>query len=116
MIQDFALEVRKTREASGLSQKDAAQLLNITQSALSKIEQGKQMPKLREICALSIIYGRTYECLFGDLIDDIRADMAVRVDELQKCSPNSTGNRLRTETLNNLCERLDCANPFGGAI
>ena len=84
MIQDFVLDLREARRKSGLTQTECAQLVGISGSVLSKIENGTRMPSLVEICALSIIYGKSFESLFGAIFDEIRAEIAVNLEQLEK--------------------------------
>jgi transcriptional regulator with XRE-family HTH domain len=50
--------VKKTREEQGHKQYFFASLTGISQSHLSKIENGKAVPTLPELIAISVILGR----------------------------------------------------------
>jgi transcriptional regulator with XRE-family HTH domain len=50
--------VKKTRQEQGHKQYFFAQLTGISQAHLSKIENGKAIPTLPELIAISIILGR----------------------------------------------------------
>ncbi len=64
MITEFALDLRLARRKSGLSQKEVAYLLSIDQSTYSDFERGEKVPSLKQICQLSLIYGRSFHSYF----------------------------------------------------
>lgn len=89
MINDFALDLKVSRKKSGLTQADSAHLVGCSTSRISNLERGKMKPTLDEICALSLIYRRTYESLFGGIVDDVRERLAQNLATLQ--NPMSEG-------------------------
>jgi hypothetical protein len=71
------------------------------------MEAGKTLPSVPEICCLSLIFGRSFESLFGAVFADVRTDLVARLATLP---PQTTGwmarfNRQHTlERLSNLLE------------
>ncbi len=56
----FLGQLRQARLKAGLTQKDLAERLNITQSALSKIERGERRIDIVELRALCIAIGMPF--------------------------------------------------------
>ena len=106
MIHDFVLDLREARRKSGLTQSECAQLAGISGSILSKIENGTRMPSLVEICALSIIYGKSFESLFGAIFDEIRAEIVVNLEQLEKVAKDGPDALSYKATLSRLRDYL----------
>lgn len=78
----FAFDLHLARRKSGLSQQDCAHLLETTQSRYSRLERGERMPDAREICLLSLIFGRSFESFYSDLFRELRQNLPGRLVEL----------------------------------
>lgn len=85
----FGLKVYSMRKLNKMSQKDLADMLGVTNKAISKWENGDAMPSLRQIVALSEI--------FNVSLDDLLKDQTESVKEIKKivltggpCSGKST--------------------------
>ncbi|MHA7773857.1 hypothetical protein [Roseibium sp. M-1] len=74
---------------------------------MSSLETGKVLPTVPEICALSLIFGRTFESLFGAVFEDIRTDLKARLATLPTRNRNWLERFNRKHTLNSLAERLE---------
>lgn len=107
MIQEFTLDLRAARRNSGLRQIDCAHLMGVQPSKISDLENGRQRPSVRDICTLSMIYGRSFESLFAGIFDEVKADLTCRLDDIP--DPNAkyrrAGNRVRC--LKSLKTRLE---------
>jgi len=57
--------LRPTRKAAGLSQKEAAKALNISQAALSLYELGQREPSLDTVSAIAKLYGVSTDYLLN---------------------------------------------------
>ncbi len=55
------ITLRAARVNAGLTQKEVANKLEISNKTLSNWESGKAMPKVDKIDALCKLYGRTYD-------------------------------------------------------
>lgn len=53
----FAARLRELRQAAGLTQKEAAERLDLPQQTLSRWETGERVPSLRQYPAIAKIYG-----------------------------------------------------------
>lgn len=59
-----------------------------------------------QICTLSVIYGRTFESLFGALIDDARTALQSRILSLPMDTRVFAGTRNRAHSIERLARRL----------
>jgi transcriptional regulator with XRE-family HTH domain len=106
----FALDLKVARRKSGLSQLDCAHLLDVHPSRVSKLESGKRLPTVHEICTLSLIYGRTFESLFGSIFEDARKLLRAQLATIPE-SQKQWGSLGRNHTLNAIAARLEEAKP-----
>ncbi|MFN3889611.1 MAG: helix-turn-helix transcriptional regulator [Beijerinckiaceae bacterium] len=106
MITDFAIDLRVARRKAGLTQTDCAQLLDISTSSISMLEHGKRLPTLFEICSLSLIYGRSFESLFAEIIASARLALQDRLRTLPAKVRHCAATFNRESTLKRLEERL----------
>lgn len=111
MIHEFSLDLRAARRNSGLRQVDCAHLMGADKSKISNLERGRQHPTVRDICTLSMIYGRTFESLFAGIFDEVRADLAMRLPELSEPRPHYKRHLSREKTLQKLEERIEAIVP-----
>jgi transcriptional regulator with XRE-family HTH domain len=107
MIQEFSLDLRTARMNSGLRQLDCAHLMGVDKSSISSLECGKRRPDVRQICTLSMIYGRSFESLFSSIFDEIREDLSMNLLTLPEPDPNYKRRLNRERTLQKLEDRLD---------
>ena len=115
MFIDFGLDLQRLRRQSGLTQDDLAHLLNVNTRKIWKLEKGRVMPTLEEVCLLSLIYGRTFERLYETLLNDARTKLDTRLSKLPRTKQKSGGTRNRATTLNRLAERLVDERPADAA-
>ena len=74
-MQHFAEKLKKARKAAGLSQEKVAQILNISQSNISKYENGALEPSLDTIYELIDLYDINANFLFNkNELNEIRED------------------------------------------
>ncbi|MCT8327928.1 helix-turn-helix transcriptional regulator [Albidovulum sediminis] len=106
MKSQFALDLRVARRNAGLTQRDCAILLSIQASRFSEIESGKCLPRLAEICALSLIFGRTFESLYGVLFDGARDALRKTILKLPADTRVYVGTKNRDHTIERLAVRL----------
>ena len=111
MIHEFSLDLRAARRNSGLRQVDCAHLMCADKSKISNLERGRQHPTVRDICTLSMIYGRTFESLFAGIFDEVRADLAMRLPTLPEPKPHYKRHQSREKTLQKLEERIEAIEP-----
>lgn len=106
MIDDFSLELKVARRKAGLSQKDCAHLLGVHASRVSLLESGKAVPTINQMCRLSLIYGRSFENLFGGVMEDARRDLRRRMHAMPDAPTRWLGRFNRENTLRALAHRL----------
>ena len=109
----IALDLRAARRKAGYTQDDIAHLLGHHQSHVSDLEQGHERPKLEEIVMLSLIYGRSFEVLFDDVMEESRQHLTTRLSSLPPGSGVSVATFNRSRSLKRLRRRLMPAD--GGA-
>ena len=107
MIDDFSLSLQNLRKLADLTQAEVAHLIGGKQEAVSRIETGERLPTILELCSLSVLYGRTIESLLGDLVDAIRAEMAMQQMSLVKKLGALTLEAPKSVFLRGLRERLN---------
>lgn len=107
MTKEVAIALLKAREASGLSQRDVSYLAGVAPSALSAVESGKQNPSVALAVALTVIHGTPFETLFFDLRNEVKAEIATRLQEFSAQMGQVEMGTLRAASLVGLRSRLD---------
>ena len=115
MNHNFSIDLRSVRRKAGLTQEDCGHLLGGSPSAIRQLESGSRLPTLMEICTLSLIFGRSFESLFGDLMMQCRQDLAERLGTLPDPQEPHASTFNRKSTLDALAERLDAETGQGYA-
>jgi len=72
MSTQFGLDLRLARRKSGFTQSDVAQLIDSHQSTIAALENGKWLPTIEQICLFSLIFGRSFESLFAEVLEEGR--------------------------------------------
>jgi transcriptional regulator with XRE-family HTH domain len=107
MRNEFNFDLKVSRRKAGLTQRDEAHLLGIHPSKVSLMESGKAMPSIREIAALTVIYGRSYESLFQSVVHEVQLTLKDRLRTMP-ASPQRWLLRFnRQHTLDTVADRLD---------
>ena len=106
MTTEFSLDLRKARRQAGYLQSDIAHLLGSHQSSISDLEAGRQRPTLTEIVTLSLIYGRSFESLFGMVMTETRQDLLKRLKTLPDEVTETAATFNRAGSIRRLGERL----------
>jgi transcriptional regulator with XRE-family HTH domain len=106
MSKQFAIDLRLARRRAGYTQRDCAHLLAVHQSKISALEHGRNLPDLEQICMLSLIYGRSFEALFGEILQSGRYRLRRRLRSIPKDTRSYAGTRNRERSLEGLETRL----------
>ena len=114
MTTQFALDLRLARRKAGYTQRDIAHLLNVQQSAVSDLERGRNLPRLEEIIALSLIYGRSFESLFSELVKEAQTALHKRLANLPDNFRQYAGTLNREHSLKRLKRSLEVKHPDHG--
>lgn len=115
MSSDFALDLRVARRQAGYTQHDVALLLGAHQSHVSDLEQGRTLPSLFEIVSLSLIFGRSFESLFADLLLSAKTEIGGKITALPAMVRSYVGTFNRDASLKKLERRLAAKQPEYGA-
>lgn len=117
MSTEFALDLRLARRKAGYTQRDTAHLLALNRSKLSLLETGQRLPSLAQICTLSLIYGRSFESLFGVIMAEARAALRTRILTLPTTTRKYAGSLNRSHSIERLARSLavEPSDDHGGA-
>ena len=115
MSTQFALDLRLSRRKAGYTQRDIAHLLGVQQSAISDFERGRHLPDLEKIITLSLIYGRSFESLFAQLMQEAREGLKKRLSNIPDNVRQYAGTLSREHSLKHLKRRLEAEEPDHGA-
>lgn len=114
MSTQFALDLRVARRKAGFTQRDIAHLLDVHQSHVSDLEQGRWRPDLREIVTLSLIYGRSFESLFAEVMQESRERLVKRLERMPTDTRRFIGTQNREASITRLRRRLEADLARGG--
>jgi transcriptional regulator with XRE-family HTH domain len=106
MSTEFALDLRLARRKSGLTQRDIAHLLGAHQTLISELEHGRQLPTLAQIVTLSLVYGRSFESLFAELLKSAREQLRQRILRMPDGVRSYVGTFNRDASIERLARRL----------
>ncbi|MFO6466252.1 helix-turn-helix transcriptional regulator [Jannaschia sp. KMU-145] len=106
MSTQFALDLRLARRKAGYTQGDVAHLLSGHQSLVSDLEQGRRRPNLEQIIELSLIYGRSFESFFAELLTERQTTLQVRLGRLPEIRKPTAHTFNRANSLSRLKKRL----------
>lgn len=115
MSTQFAQDLRLARRKAGFTQQDIAQLLAAHQSIVSGLETGKIGPNLEQIITLSLIYGRSFEAFFAEVMEQCRQELITRTDALPKSVKQSAETFNRPASLERLQRRVAQPPEHGSA-
>lgn len=115
MSTQFAQDLRLARRKAGFTQQDIAQLLSAHQSIVSGLEHGKLSPSLEQIITLSLIYGRSFEAFFAEVMERCRQELIARADALPPTAKQTAETFNRPVSLERLKRRLAEPQDHGGA-
>ena len=103
----FALDLRVARKKSGLTQADLAYMLGASRGKVSHLERGETLPTVRDICTLSMVYGRSFESLFAPVFEEITKKINGRLSSLPDAPKGWLGRYNRRNTLSKLAARIN---------
>jgi len=106
MFDEFIFDLKVARRKSGLTQADCGHLIGASPHQISDIERGLRPPTLREIHALSILYGRNFESLHGPLMRELRRTIMQKIETLPDTPVGSSEAFRRQSTIERLTHRL----------
>jgi transcriptional regulator with XRE-family HTH domain len=115
MSTQFALDLRLARRKAGYTQEDVAHLLSSHQSLVSELEQGRRRPSLEQIIELSLIYGRSFESFFAELLTECQVELQKRLKRLPEVTKTTAHTFNRANSLKRLTRRLASQIEYGSS-
>ena len=115
MSSQFPVDLRLARKKAGYTQDDLAHLLTTHQAIVSQLEHGKRRPGLTEIIDLSLIYGRSFESFFAEVMEERKQHLSVRLATLPSPGRKAMSTFNRPGSLARLKRRLAEDQGHGGA-
>ena len=101
------VDLRIARQHSGLTSLDVATRLGCSRARLSKLENGLARPCVREIVALSIVYGKPIDSLFQLTSSSLTTKLLNNLANMDFSLKNGSSTaKVRLDTLNSLSDRL----------
>lgn len=105
----FSHRLRELREDLGLTQKQLAEMLNLTQSTIAYYENGRKMPTLENAVRITKIFNTSLDYLVGvtdrhQALENIKEDRVSYYDN--KCLSNAIGS-LSADSLKELVNFID---------
>jgi transcriptional regulator with XRE-family HTH domain len=113
MRTQFSADLRLARRKAGYTQADIAALLCDHQSVVSELEAGTKRPNLTQIITQSLIYGRSFEAFFADVMEDCNRRLKRRLKHLTKNVRATAHTFNRDASLKTLKSRLDKSKHHG---
>jgi len=115
MSTQFALDLRLARKKAGYTQEDVAHLLAAHQSVVSDLEHGKLRPSLTQIIELSLIYGRSFESFFAEVMAESKEHLTVRLASMPSPVRNTAHTFNRPGSIVRLKRRIADTSEHGRA-
>jgi transcriptional regulator with XRE-family HTH domain len=106
MSTQFALDLRLARRKSGLTQCDVAHLTGSDQATIAKLENGKRMPSVPQVCLFSLIFGKSFESLFAEQLNEAGQQLQANLPGLPANGPVTPATFNRESSLKRLERRL----------
>lgn len=117
MSRQFAQDLRLARRKAGLTSEDVAHLLGTGRKEITALELGRKLPSLPQICELSLIYGRSFESLFSELMESGKMKLQIQLPSLPAERRNRVATFNRDATLKRIKARVTgmTPSPYEGA-
>jgi transcriptional regulator with XRE-family HTH domain len=107
MSKQFSHDLRLARRKAGLTQSDLAHLLGTSTKEVSALEMGRKLPSMPQLCELSLIYGRSFEPLFSELMSRGKIKIGQQLPSLPQSVRLHAGTFNRASSLIRLERRIN---------
>jgi transcriptional regulator with XRE-family HTH domain len=107
MFEEFICDLKIARKRSGLTQSDCGHLVGTSDDIISQIERGQRLPTIRELVSLSLIYGKSFDGLYAEILKDVRRDLVDNLGTVPSAPKGWARTDARTQTLSKLARRLE---------
>ena len=102
----FNLDLKVQRRKSGLSQEDVAHLIGVHPSKISTLEAGKTLPSLKDIAALSVIFGKSFEEFVHSFVQEARKQIGARLPSMPEAPKRWLSHFNRQHTIDAMADQL----------
>lgn len=106
MSSQFSLDLRVARRKAGFTQRDVAHLLDVSTAHVCRLEQGSVQPTLEQTVTLSLIFGRSFESLFSEMMQTARDHLCKRILHMPDGVPAVAATFNRDASIERLARRL----------
>lgn len=106
-LKEIAADLRVGRRESGLSNQDLAHLLAVDTARISRLENGKTELTLKEVCSLSLIYGKPVDGLLQICLSSVSVAIKDRLVDMPDEPEYWKAYEQRRNTLNTLAQTLE---------
>ena len=106
-MKDFSQSLADARRKAGFSQADCAHLLGVSQSYISRLEQGRIVPSVTDLCGIAVLFGRTMELMVEPLFQERAMMIRRNLFDLPEPQHGWLGRFVRTNQLHNLEVRVN---------
>lgn len=106
MSNQFSLDLRVARRKAGFTQGDVAHLLAVSTAHVCRLERGSASPTLKQIVTLSLIFGRSFESLFSEMMQTARDHLCKRILHMPDNVPVVAATFNRDASIERLARRL----------
>ncbi len=107
-INDFAYNITRLRKDACMSQSELAQKMNVSISAVSKWENGKNLPGIETMEAIAELFQVPIDSLINPYTDSVQDDLA---DTPTSLSPNAIS--IEETATTKASDTYVCKKPFG---
>jgi len=105
-MQDFSQHLTEARNKAGFSQADCAHLLGVSQSHISRLELGRSIPSVTDLCGVAILFGRAVETLAEPVFQERALAIQKNLVDLPDMRTGWMGRFMRNNALKNLEDRI----------
>lgn len=106
-MDDFSARLAHARRKAGLSQADIAHLLGISQAQVSRLELGRAVPTIRDVCGVAVLFGRSMELLVEPLFLERALGIRERLVDLPEQRTRWLADFVRQTSLRKLEQRVE---------
>jgi len=107
MYQEFILDLKSMRKKSGLSQDECGHLIGSTPNIIGRLERGDRPPTVEEICALQLLFGKSFESFYGTCVGSARQMLSDNLRTLPEVPERGGHSMARDGFLTGLTNRLE---------
>ncbi len=85
--------------------------MGVSSNIISQIELGERTPTAREMCALSVIYGASFESFYSENMQVVRSVLSENIESIPEAPEGWLATESRTRSLEYLSGYLEADLP-----